>query len=41
MKRAIKVRANFPVNRDPIDSCFGEQRDKLVRAFDHQAARSI
>lgn len=36
MKGAIKMRASFLVNRDPIDSCFGEHRNKFVRMFDHQ-----
>src|SRR5262249_45496504 len=35
MKRAVKMGASFLMNRDPIDSCFGEHRNKLVRAFDH------
>jgi hypothetical protein len=36
MKRAIKMGASFLVNRDPIDSCFGEHRDKFVLVFDHK-----
>src|SRR5215813_5169034 len=36
MKRAIKMGASFLVNRDPIDSGFGEHRDELVRTFDHK-----
>src|SRR5262249_38722830 len=36
MKRAVKMGASFLMNRDPIDSCFGEHRNKLVRAFDHK-----
>jgi hypothetical protein len=41
MKRAVKMRAGFLVNRDPIDTCLGERGNKFVGVFDHKVTQPI